>query len=57
MQIISQKALVLKSEWLENDQKFFNKYRTDKKAMQVINALAEMIVRFDSQSAEPQFSC
>ena len=57
MQIISQQALVLKSEWLEQDQRFFNKYRKDKKAMQVINALAEMIATYDSQQREIQFSC
>lgn len=54
---MSVQALVLKSEWLIEDQKFFNKYRKDKKAMQVVNALAEMIARFDSERREQLFSC
>ena len=57
MQNISTKALAVKSEWLLEDKRFFHKYRKDKKAMQVINALAEMIARFDSQSGKHLFSC
>lgn len=57
MQIISKKALVLKSAWLQEDQRFFSKYHKDIKAMQIINALAEMIVTYDSQQREIQFSC
>jgi len=37
MQNISTRALEVKFQWLLEDQKFFNKYRKDKKAMQVIN--------------------
>lgn len=57
MQIISKQASLLKSQWLLEDQIFFNKYRHDDEAMQVINALAEMIARFDSQPREQLFSC
>ncbi|MDX9970702.1 MAG: hypothetical protein RBS56_02230 [Candidatus Gracilibacteria bacterium] len=57
MKKISKQAISIKSEWLLEDQTFFNTYRKDKKAMQVINALAEMIARFDSQPREQLFSC
>lgn len=57
MQNLSTKALSLKSQWLLEDRNFFNKYRKDKKAMEVVNALAEMIARFDTQAKEHLFSC
>ncbi len=57
MQNISTQALKVKSQWLLEDQKFFTKYRKDKKAMQIINALAEMIASFEFKPKEPIFSC
>lgn len=50
MKKLSYKALSLKSKWLEEDQTFFMKYQKDKKTMQIVNALAEMIATYDSQS-------
>ena len=57
MAVISQNAEHIKIKWLLEDRKFFNKYGKDQKAMQIINALVEMIANFESQSREHIFSC
>lgn len=52
---LSPLAYVLRKQWEREDKKVFAKFRKDEEILQVINALAEMIVRMQVwQPAEPK---
>lgn len=54
---LSPTSLSLLIEWQQSDKVFFRKYRKDKKAMEIIAALAELIVNYDEKSKTPLFYC
>lgn len=52
---LSPSAYVLRKQWECEDKKVFAKFRNDEEVLQVINALAEMIVRMQARlPAEPK---
>ena len=55
--ILSQSSLSLLIEWQKSDKAFFRKYRKDKKAMEIVAALAELIATYDEKSKSPLFYC
>jgi hypothetical protein len=54
---LSPSSLSLLIEWQQSDKAFFRKYRKDKKAMEIIAALAELIATYDEKSKSPLFYC
>lgn len=42
---ISKKARILRSSWEQEKPAFYQKISSDEKALQIVNALAEMIAR------------
>lgn len=54
---LSPSSLSLLIEWQKSDKAFFRKYRKDKKAMEIIAALAELIANYDEKSKTPLFYC
>lgn len=54
---LSPSSLSLLIEWQQSDKAFFRKYRKDKKAMEIIAALAELIANYDEKSKTPLFYC
>jgi hypothetical protein len=54
---ITPSTLSLLIEWQKSDKAFFRKYRKDKKAMEIIAALAELIATYDEKSKSPLFYC
>lgn len=55
MNHLSNKAQLLKAQWLKEDRKFYRKYHSDKNTMQVVNALAELIANFNKPKQETIF--
>ncbi len=49
---LSPSAYVLRKQWELEDKKVFAKFRKDEAVLQVINALAEMIVRMQVRQPE-----
>ena len=54
---LSPSSLSLLIEWQQSDKAFFRKYRKDKRAMEVIAALAQLIANYDEKSKSPLFYC
>lgn len=55
---LSLSAYKLRKTWEQEDKKIFGRFKKDERALQVINALAEILVRLESgKSEEINFHC
>ncbi len=49
---LSPSAYILRKQWEREDKKVFTKFRKDEEVLQVINALAEMIVKLETGKSD-----